>query len=143
MITQRRHTSLASINISRFLVLALLLLSLGEIAAADETSDSLKAERLTFPVTLSDGSAAQVVGYLYYKGSAIAGIFDTSVTRVGATTGSVLVQLGEFDALFPASLADGEAAYFTSASSVTVQLLAGVGHDFNTHFPQSRGLAAD
>jgi pimeloyl-ACP methyl ester carboxylesterase len=325
MITQRPRTSLASFNISRFLVSALLLLSLGGIAAAQEAGESLKVERLTFPVTLSNGSAAEVAGYLYYKGSyrdrtllvaihgatynhkywvvptingheysfadymadrkyavlaidelgtgestrpddgdlltldqtastihqvitqlragdggvgyafsrvvtvghslgainaiyeqatyhdadavvstgmghvphelpipaevigamlqfeysplpaegrsalfyyapgadpdviaydnnfladllargqlstAILGIFDPAVTRVGATTGRVLVQLGEFDALFPASLAEGEAAYFTSASSVTVQSLAGVGHDFNTHFRNHEG----
>lgn len=48
---------------------ALLLLSFGGIAAAVETSESLKVERLTFPVTLSNGSGAEVVGYLYYKGS--------------------------------------------------------------------------
>lgn len=325
MITQRHRTSLASFNISRLLVSALLLLSLGGIAAADEISESLKVERLTFPVTLSNGSAAEVVGYLYYKGSfrdrtllvaihgatynhkywavptingheysfadymagrkyavlaidelgtgestrpedgdlltldqtastihqvitqlragedglgyafervvmvghslgsinaiyeqatyhdadavvstgmghvphelpippeviagmlqyeysplpaevrsaafyyapgadpeviaydnnvlsdllargqlatAILGIFDPAATRVGATTGRVLVQLGEFDVLFPAALADGEAAYFASASSVTVQSLAGVGHDFNTHFRNHEG----
>jgi pimeloyl-ACP methyl ester carboxylesterase len=325
MITQRPRTSLASFNISRFLVSALLLLSLGGIAAAQEAGESLKVERLTFPVTLSNGSAAEVAGYLYYKGSyrdrtllvaihgatynhkywvvptingheysfadymadrkyavlaidelgtgestrpddgdlltldqtastihqvitqlragdggvgyafsrvvtvghslgainaiyeqatyhdadavvstgmghvphelpipaevigamlqfeysplpaegrsalfyyapgadpdviaydnnfladllargqlstAILGIFDPAVTRVGATTGRVLVQLGEFDALFPASLAEGEAAYFTSASSVTGQSLAGVGHDFNTHFRNHEG----
>jgi pimeloyl-ACP methyl ester carboxylesterase len=324
MITQRRRTNLAT-NISRLLVFALLLLSFGGIAAADETDESLKVERLTFPVTLSNGSAAQVVGYLYYKGSyrdrtllvaihgatynhkywdvpaingheysfarymaerkyavlaidelgtgestrpedgdlltldqtastihqvitqlragddsvgyaflhvvtvghslgainaiyeqgtyhdadavvstgmghvphelpipaevigamlqyeyaplpaevraaafyyapgadpdviaydnnnladllargqlstAILGIFDPAVTRVGATTGNVLVQLGEFDVLFPASLAEGEAAYFASASSVTVQSLPGVGHDFNTHFRNHEG----
>ena len=324
MFTQPRR-NLASLNISRLLVLALLLLSLGGIAAADETGESLKVERLTFPVTLSDGSAAEVVGYLYYKGSfrdrtllvtihgatynhkywdvptingheysfarfmaerkyavlaidqlgtgestrpedgdlltldqtasaihqvitklragdggvgyafsrvvtvghslgainaiyeqatyhdadalvstgmghvphelplppelipgmlqfeyaplpaevraaafyyapgadseviaydnnvladllargqlstAILGMFDPAVTRVGAATGHVLVQLGEFDALFPASLAEGEAAFFASASSVTVQSLAGVGHDFNTHFRNHEG----
>ena len=54
-------------------------------------------------------------------------------------TGRVLVQLGEFDVLFPASLAEGEAAHFASASSVTVQSLAGVGHDFNTHFRNHEG----
>ena len=325
MITQRHHTSLASFNISRLLVCALLLLSLGGIAAADEIGESLKVERLTFPVTLSNGSAADVVGYLYYKGSyrdrtllvaihgatynhkywdvptinghkysfahymaerkyavlaidqlgtgestrpedgdlltldqtasaihqvvtqlragdsgvsyafsrivtvghslgainaiyqqatyhdvdavvstgmghvphelpipaefiagmlqyeyspmpaevrsaafyyapgadpeviaydnnilsdllargqlstGIVPMFDPAATRVGAVTGHVLVQLGEFDALFPASLAEGEAAYFGSASSVTVQSLAGVGHDFNTHLRNHEG----
>ena len=325
MITQRRRTNLASFNVCKLLISALLLLSLGAIAAADETGESLKTQRLTFPVTLSNGSAAEVVGYLYYKGSyhdrtllvavhgatynhnywavpaingheysfagfmtdrkyavlaidelgtgestrpedgdlltldqtastihqvitqlragnggigyafshvvtvghslgainiiyeqatyhdadavvstgmghvphelpippevfaallqyeyaplppelrsaafyyapgadpdvivydnnfladllargqlstGILAMFDPAATRVGATTGHVLVQLGEFDVLFPASLAEGEAAYFASASSVTVQSLAGVGHDFNTHFRNHEG----
>jgi hypothetical protein len=69
MITQRRRTNLASFNISRLLVSVLLLLSLGGIAAADEAGESLKVDRLTFPVTLANGSAAEVVGYLYDKGS--------------------------------------------------------------------------
>ena len=66
-------------------------------------------------------------------------VFDTAALRVGQVTGPVLVQLGEFDGLFPASLAGQEAAVFTSASSVTVQPLAGVGHDFNTHFRNHEG----
>ncbi|HJQ31153.1 MAG TPA: alpha/beta fold hydrolase [Pyrinomonadaceae bacterium] len=65
--------------------------------------------------------------------------FDQTAMRVGQVTGPVLVQLGEFDGLFPASLAGGEAAYFTSASGVTVQALPGVGHDFNTHFRNHEG----
>ena len=71
--------------------------------------------------------------------TAILNIFDPTATRVGAATGNILVQLGEFDVLFPASLAEGEAAFFASASSVTVQSLAGVGHDFNTHFRNHEG----
>lgn len=65
--------------------------------------------------------------------------FDAAALRVGQVTGPVLVQLGEFDGLSPASLADGEAAYFTGASGVTVQSLPGVGHDFNTHFRNHEG----
>ena len=65
--------------------------------------------------------------------------FDQAAMRVGSVNGPVLVQLGEFDGLFPASLAGGEAAYFTSAASVTVQPLPGVGHDFNTHFRNHEG----
>jgi pimeloyl-ACP methyl ester carboxylesterase len=65
--------------------------------------------------------------------------FDAPALRVGSVNGPVLVQLGEFDGLFPASLAGGEAAYFTSASSVTVQALPGVGHDFNTHYRNHEG----
>jgi hypothetical protein len=51
----------------------------------------------------------------------------------------VLVQLGEFDGLFPGALADDEAAFFTSASGVTVQSLQGVGHHFNTHYRNHEG----
>jgi pimeloyl-ACP methyl ester carboxylesterase len=65
--------------------------------------------------------------------------FDQNAMRVGQVTGPVLVQLGEFDGLFPGSLAGGEAAFFTSASSVDVQALPGVGHDFNTHFRNHEG----
>ena len=325
MITQRRRTDIAYVNVFRLLAVVLLLLSLGGIAAADVPGESLKVERLSFPVTLSDGSAANVVGYLYYKGSfrdrtllvaihgatynhkywdvpainghdysfarymaerkyavlaidqlgtgestrpedgdlltldqtasaihqvitqlrsgsggvgyafspvvtvghslgainaiyeqgtyhdadavvstgmghvphelpipaevfaellqheysslpaevraaafyyspgadsdviaydrdgladllargqlvtGILAMFDPAATRVGTVTGPVLVQLGEFDVLFPASLADGEAAYFTSSSSVAVQSLPYVGHDFNTHFRNHEG----
>lgn len=57
---------------------------------------------------------------------------------VGQVTGPVLVQLGEHDALFPSSYAGGEAAYWTNAS-VTVQSLAEVGHDFNTHLDNKTG----
>jgi pimeloyl-ACP methyl ester carboxylesterase len=60
--------------------------------------------------------------------------FNPLANRVGAVTGPVLVQLGEHDALFPASLAADEAAFYASASSVTVQVIPGVGHDVNTHF---------
>jgi pimeloyl-ACP methyl ester carboxylesterase len=60
--------------------------------------------------------------------------FNSVANRVGSVTGPVLVQLGEHDALFPASLAEDEAAFYASASSVTVQALPGVGHDVNTHY---------
>jgi pimeloyl-ACP methyl ester carboxylesterase len=65
--------------------------------------------------------------------------FDAAALRVGSVTGPVLVQLGEFDGLFPSSFADGEAAYFNGTSDVTVQALPGVGHDFNTHFRNHEG----
>jgi pimeloyl-ACP methyl ester carboxylesterase len=66
-------------------------------------------------------------------------VFDNATLRVGQVTGPVLVQLGEFDGLFPGSLAGQEAAFFTSASSVDVQALPGVGHDFNTHYRNHEG----
>jgi pimeloyl-ACP methyl ester carboxylesterase len=57
----------------------------------------------------------------------------------GDVTGPVLVQLGEHDALWPASYAAGEAAYWTSASSITVQSLPAVGHSFNLHLDNRTG----
>src|SRR5829696_155304 len=53
----------------RLLAIALILFSFAGVAAADETANDIKVERVSFPVTLADGSAAEVVGYLYYKGS--------------------------------------------------------------------------
>ena len=65
--------------------------------------------------------------------------FDPAANRVGSVTGPVLAQFGEHDALFPASLSEDEAAFYASASSVTVQTVPGVGHDFNTHFNNHAG----
>jgi pimeloyl-ACP methyl ester carboxylesterase len=62
-----------------------------------------------------------------------AAVFNPQADRVGMVTGPVLVQLGENDALWPAQFAGGEAAFWTSASSITVHSLPQVGHDFNTH----------
>ena len=68
-----------------------------------------------------------------------AAIFNPEADRVGMVTGPVLAQLGENDALWPAQFADGEAAFWTSASSITVQSLPEVGHDFNTHLANKEG----
>ena len=57
----------------------------------------------------------------------------------GQVTGPVLVQLGEHDALWPSLYAGGEAALWSSASSVTVQSLSNVGHDFNLHLDNETG----
>lgn len=76
------------------------------------------------------------------RGQLVTGIlagFDPNATLVGSVTGPVLVQLGEFDALYPASYADGEAAFFAGASGVTVQALPGVGHNFNMHYRNREG----
>lgn len=59
--------------------------------------------------------------------------FDPIANGTHAVTGPVLVQMGENDAMFPGTLAAGEAQYWASASSVTVQSLPGMGHDLNTH----------
>jgi pimeloyl-ACP methyl ester carboxylesterase len=66
-------------------------------------------------------------------------IFNPAADHVGEVEGPVLVQLGENDALFSSAYAAGEAGYWTSASSVTVQSLPRVGHDFNTHLDNSEG----
>lgn len=81
---------------------------------------------------------ANLVDYLTrgQLGTTFAAIFNDSVADV---TGPVLVQLGEHDALWPSSYAEGEAAYWTSASSITVQSLPDVGHSFNTHLDNKRG----
>ncbi len=68
-----------------------------------------------------------------------AAVFNPAADHVGEVTGPVLVQLGEHDALWPSSFAGGEAAFWTSASSVTVESLPEVGHSFNTHLDNKRG----
>lgn len=65
--------------------------------------------------------------------SILPALADSSVTLVGQVTCPVLIQLGELDVLAPASLAEAEAATWTSASSVTVQTVPGVGHSYNGH----------
>src|SRR5690242_3249504 len=45
------------------------LVTVGPVAYAAEDGNSIKVERESFPVVLSDGSSAQIVGYLYYHGS--------------------------------------------------------------------------
>jgi pimeloyl-ACP methyl ester carboxylesterase len=68
-----------------------------------------------------------------------AAIFNPAADHVGEVTGPVLVQLGEHDALWPSAFAAGEAAYYSSASRVTVESLAGVGHAFNNHLNNKTG----
>lgn len=102
--------------------------------------DELRAELFYY----APGADADVLAYdrdnladLLPRAQLVTGVFaafDPAANRVGSVTGPVLAQLGEHDALFPASLADGEAAFYTGASSVTVQAIPGVGHDVNTHF---------
>jgi pimeloyl-ACP methyl ester carboxylesterase len=112
--------------------------------------EMLQLEYFSFPEALranlfyhAAGADPEVVAYdrdsladFLPRGQLVTGIFNTFnpvASRVGEVTGPVLVQLGEHDALFPASLGAGEAAFYTSASSVTVQTLHGVGHNVNTH----------
>jgi pimeloyl-ACP methyl ester carboxylesterase len=63
---------------------------------------------------------------------------DPSIDRVGQVTGPALVQLGEFDALFPAGVHEVEAALWTS-THVKVRALPGIGHSFNLHLDRERG----
>jgi pimeloyl-ACP methyl ester carboxylesterase len=58
---------------------------------------------------------------------------DPTVTRVDQVTSPVLIQLGERDALAPGALAEQEAAVWSSAARVTVQVLPETGHCFNGH----------
>lgn len=60
----------------------------------------------------------------------------TNVDRIGVP---VFVQLGDFDVLFPASLAGAEAAFYSSAPSVTVATLTEIGHSFNLHLNRQAG----
>ncbi|HYY98838.1 MAG TPA: alpha/beta fold hydrolase [Pyrinomonadaceae bacterium] len=118
--------------------------------------EMLQHEYFPFPSELrsafyyAPGADPDVIAYdganladLLARGQLTTGIFntfDSSANRVGSVTGPVLVQMAEFDALFPSTpYADGEAAFYTGASSVTVQSLPGVGHDVNTHFRNHEG----
>lgn len=59
---------------------------------------------------------------------------DRSLDLVDQVTSPVLVQLGEVDPIAPGSTAALEDDAWTSASSVTVQVLPAMGHDFNLHY---------
>jgi pimeloyl-ACP methyl ester carboxylesterase len=54
------------------------------------------------------------------------------IDGVSRVTGPVLIQLGEFDALFPAGNDASETAVWLSTTP-TVQTIAGIGHNFNLH----------
>jgi hypothetical protein len=65
-----RDTALRSKDAAlKLLALALLIFSFNATAPAAESGESVKVERVTFDVTLSDGASYEVAGYLYYKGS--------------------------------------------------------------------------
>ena len=70
-------------------------------------------------------------GYVF---SSLPFLDNPAVTRVDQVTSPVLVQLGEFDVLAPGVLAEQEAAVWSSASSVTVQVIPDIGHTFNAHY---------
>jgi pimeloyl-ACP methyl ester carboxylesterase len=54
------------------------------------------------------------------------------IDGVSNVNGPVLIQLGEFDALFPAGNDAAETALW-SKTTPTVQTIAGIGHNFNLH----------
>lgn len=62
------------------------------------------------------------------------------IDQVSRVSGPVLIQLGEFDALFPAGNDAGEIALWSSTSP-TVQTIRGVGHDFNLHLNREESWA--
>jgi pimeloyl-ACP methyl ester carboxylesterase len=62
-----------------------------------------------------------------------------TLTKVNQVDVPVFVQLGDFDALFPASLAGAEASFYSSAPNVTVDTLSNIGHSFNLHSNRQEG----
>jgi pimeloyl-ACP methyl ester carboxylesterase len=73
--------------------------------------------------------------------SALPFLADPSLMRASLITAPVLIQLGEYDLYAPGDLAPSEAAYYSSASSVTVEVLPDIGHDFNLHINNEEGWA--
>lgn len=65
---------------------------------------------------------------------------NPGIDRPDLVKGSVLVQLGENDFLFPAGQNEIEAALWPSAD-LTIQTLPGIGHDFNLHLNHEPGWA--
>jgi pimeloyl-ACP methyl ester carboxylesterase len=64
--------------------------------------------------------------------STFVAFLNPAIDQVAQVTGPVLIQLGEFDALFPADLPEVEASLWASTTP-TVQTLEEIGHDFNLH----------
>ncbi len=64
---------------------------------------------------------------------AFAAARDNEFARVGSVTGPVFVQLGEFDRIGPADAVDEEPAHWASTGDVVVEVVPGIGHDFNLH----------
>ena len=59
-------------------------------------------------------------------------LVPVEIDRVSQVKGPVLIQLGEFDALFPAGN-DAAETQLWSNTVPTVQTIAGIGHNFNLH----------
>ncbi|HEX8353751.1 MAG TPA: alpha/beta fold hydrolase, partial [Pyrinomonadaceae bacterium] len=66
---QRERAAAAAWMILRLTAAAVLLCSLSYAAFAAEPSGDIKVDRVSFPVTLSDGKTYDVAGRLYYRGS--------------------------------------------------------------------------
>jgi len=119
------------------------------IALAQFPYFPLPAEARSALFYFADAADADVIAYdnlnladLLTRGqlfTTFAAVFNPAADRVGAVTGPVLVQLGEHDSLWPSLYAGGEAAFWTNASSVTVESLPSVGHSFNTHLDNKTG----
>lgn len=56
-----------------------------------------------------------------------------ALTKVDQVNVPVFVQLGDHDVLFPSAIAGDEASFYSSAPSITVELLSNIGHGFNLH----------
>jgi pimeloyl-ACP methyl ester carboxylesterase len=66
---------------------------------------------------------------------------NPAIDQPGNVTGPVLIQLGTYDALFPAALPEIERSLWTSTSP-DIQELADIGHDFNLHLNHAEGWRA-
>jgi pimeloyl-ACP methyl ester carboxylesterase len=62
-----------------------------------------------------------------------------ALTRVDQIAVPIFAQLADFDLLFPSALAGPEATFYSSAPSVTVDLLTNMGHGFNLHLNHLEG----
>lgn len=69
MSNHRNRKNLLKDTALRLLALALLIFSFNATADSAAPGRSIKVERVSFPVTLSDGNTYEVAGYLYYHGS--------------------------------------------------------------------------
>lgn len=66
---------------------------------------------------------------------------DPSIDGAGQVAGPVLIQLGTHDVLFPADLPEIERALWASTTP-DIQILNGIGHDFNLHLNHAEGWQA-
>lgn len=62
------------------------------------------------------------------------GFLNPAIDQVGQVTGPVLMQLGEFDALFPAGQHEIETALWHPDAKLKIKDIARIGHSFNLHY---------